>query len=119
MPSEKEMKNASNQVDATKSTRKERPEKLRVRVQKRRAQIVDRDKTPTNEPTDMTEPLVLRESLESEKQVRMLADDFKTDLITADEEKDDDTSERNRFVNTWVSKLACDEKGSYYTLSLL
>lgn len=41
----------------------------------------------------------------------MLADDLKTDLIMADEEKDDDNSERNKFVNAWVSRLACQEKG--------
>lgn len=122
-PLEKEMKNASNKVDASNKVemRKEgRPEKIRLRVQKHSVkQIADRDKTPTNEPTDMTEPLVLRESLESEKQVRMLADDFKTDLITADEEKDDDTSERNKFVNAWVSRLACDEKGTYIETNLI
>lgn len=74
------------------------------------------DKTPTNEISfsslnDMTEASVLKESMESEKQVKILADDLKTDLIMADEKKDDDNSERNKFVNAWVSKLACDEKG--------
>lgn len=117
-PLEKEMKNASNHLDASNKVRTEResrPENIRLRVQKRSVrQIVDNDKTPTNEPADMTEPSVLRESLESEKHVRMLADDFKTDLLTADEEKDDNSSERNKFVNAWVSRLACDEKGMSY-----
>lgn len=75
------------------------------------------DKTPTNEMSissinDMTDNSILKESMESEKQVMLLADDLKTDLIMADEEKDDDNSERNKFVNAWVSRLACEEKGN-------
>ncbi|XP_048005438.1 probable E3 ubiquitin-protein ligase HERC2 [Leguminivora glycinivorella] len=74
----------------------------------------DDDKTPTNEISissiNDTDNSILKESMESGKQVLLLADDLKNDLIMADEEKDDDTSERNKFVNAWVAKLACEEK---------
>ncbi|KAL4709830.1 hypothetical protein ACJJTC_001284, partial [Scirpophaga incertulas] len=81
----------------------------------------DDDKTPTNELSissinDITDNSILKESMESEKHVMLLADDLKTDLIMADEEKDDDNSERNKFVNAWVSKLACDKKDLYWLL---
>lgn len=75
------------------------------------------DKTPTNEIStissmnEMTDNSILKESLESEKQVLLMSEDLKNDLIMADEEKDDDNSERNKFVNAWVARLACKEKG--------
>lgn len=89
-----------------------------------REDILDKDnddKTPTNEVSissinDMTDNSILKESMESEKQVMLLADDLKNDLIMADEEKDDDNSERNKFVNAWVSRLACEKKGTYRTI---
>ncbi|VVD02571.1 unnamed protein product [Leptidea sinapis] len=79
------------------------------------------DKTPTNELSissinDFTDNSVLKESMESEKQVKSLADDLKNELILANEEKDDDSSERNKFVNAWVSRLACEEKDLYWML---
>ncbi|CAH2068345.1 unnamed protein product, partial [Iphiclides podalirius] len=114
---EKEMKNASNYDDMRNESRGE-------------AKIVERDdaldkdyddKTPTNEVSfssvnDITDNSILKESIESEKQVMLLADDLKNELITADEEKDDDNSERNKFVNAWVAKLACEEKDLYWML---
>lgn len=74
------------------------------------------DKTPTykisfSSINGITEVSALKESMESEKQTKILAEDLKADLIMADEEKDDDNSERNKFVNAWVSKNACEEKG--------
>lgn len=109
---DKELKNASNfddmrhegRVDLKLSERDEMYDK-------------DDDKTPTNEISissinEMTDNSVFKESLESEKQVLLLADDLKNELIVADEEKDDDNSERNKFVNAWVARLACDEKGT-------
>ncbi|XP_038209104.1 probable E3 ubiquitin-protein ligase HERC2 [Zerene cesonia] len=81
----------------------------------------DDDKTPTNEISmssinDITDNSVFKESMESEKQVMLLADDLKNELIIADEEKDDDSSERNKFVNAWVSRMACEEKDLYWLL---
>lgn len=107
---EKNLKNASNYDDMRNEGRNEKATER---------DVLDKeydDKTPTNEMSfssvnDMTDNSVLRESIDSEKQVMLLADDLKNDLITADEEKDDDNSERNKFVNAWVSRLACDEKG--------
>lgn len=104
-PLEKDLKNASNNDDRDKGDRDD---------------VLDKDnddKTPTNEMSissinDITDNSILKESMESEKQVLLLADDLKTDLIMADEEKDDDNSERNKFVNAWVSRLACEEKGN-------
>ncbi|XP_026727805.1 probable E3 ubiquitin-protein ligase HERC2 [Trichoplusia ni] len=99
-PLEKDLKNASNNDDMKNDGRGDRdkedgPDKEYD------------DKTPTNEMSissinDITDNSILKESIESEKQVMMLADDLKTDLIMADEEKDDDNSERNKFVNAWV-----------------
>ncbi|XP_049884481.1 probable E3 ubiquitin-protein ligase HERC2 isoform X2 [Pectinophora gossypiella] len=115
-PLEKDLKNASNLDDMRNEVRGDH------RVE--RDDILDKDnddKTPTNELSissmnDMTDNSILKESMESEKQVMMLADDLKNDLIMADEEKDDDNSERNKFVNAWVSKLACQEKDLYWML---
>lgn len=114
-PLEKDLKNASNNDDMKNDGRGDRdkedgPDKEYD------------DKTPTNEMSissinDITDNSILKESIESEKQVMMLADDLKTDLIMADEEKDDDNSERNKFVNAWVSRLACDEKGTIKSLN--
>lgn len=111
-PLEKDLKNASNNDDMKNEGRGDRE----------REDILDKDnddKTPTNELSissinDITDNSILKESMESEKQVMLLADDFKTDLILADEEKDDDNSERNKFVNAWVSRLACEEKGTAF-----
>lgn len=114
-PLEKDLKNASNNDDLMRcDTRND------FKVAERE-DILDKDnddKTPTNEMSissinDMTDNSILKESMESEKQVMMLADDLKNDLIMADEEKDDDNSERNKFVNAWVSRLACEKKGTY------
>ncbi|XP_068628740.1 probable E3 ubiquitin-protein ligase HERC2 [Battus philenor] len=114
---EKDFKNASNFDDMRNETRHDikLPEK---------DDILDKDyddKTPTNEISissinDITDNSILKESIESEKQVMLLADDLKNDLITADEEKDDDNSERNKFVNAWVARLACEEKDLYWML---
>ncbi|KAI5642407.1 regulator of chromosome condensation (RCC1) repeat domain-containing protein [Phthorimaea operculella] len=111
-PLEKDLKNASNLDGMKQETRSE----IREEIDK----DYD-DKTPTNEISissinDMTDNSILKESMESEKQVMILADDLKADLILADEEKDDDNSERNKFVNAWVSKLACQEKDLYWML---
>ncbi|CAB3257193.1 unnamed protein product [Arctia plantaginis] len=113
---EKDLKNASNYDDMKNEGRGDRMND--------RDDILDKendDKTPTNELSissinDLTENSILKESIESEKQVLLLADEIKTDLIMADEEKDDDNSERNKFVNAWVSKLACEEKDLYWLL---
>lgn len=113
-PLEKDLKNASNNDDVMRSDTR-----IDFKVTERE-DILDKDnddKTPTNEMSissinDMTDNSILKESMESEKQVMMLADDLKNDLIMADEEKDDDNSERNKFVNAWVSRLACEEKGT-------
>lgn len=109
---EKDLKNASNNDDMRNEGRSD------FKVTERE-DILDKDddKTPTNEVSissmnDMTDNSILKESMESEKQVMLLADDLKTDLIMADEEKDDDNSERNKFVNAWVSRLACEKKGN-------
>lgn len=111
---EKDLKNASNYDDM----------RNEVRCDKSldRDDILDKDnddKTPTNEISissinDMTDNSILKESMESEKHVILQADDLKNDLIMADEEKDDDNSERNKFVNAWVSRLACEKKGKYH-----
>lgn len=108
---DKELKNASNFDDMRHESRVE----LKL---SERDEIYDKDddKTPTNEISissinEMTDNSVFKESLESEKQVLLLADDLKNELIVADEEKDDDNSERNKFVNAWVARLACEEKG--------
>ncbi|KAG6464463.1 hypothetical protein O3G_MSEX014531 [Manduca sexta] len=114
-PLDKDLKNASNYDDMRNEGRAER-------VMER--DDIDKehdDKTPTNEISissinDMTDNSILKESMESEKQVILLADDLKNDLIMADEEKDDDNSERNKFVNAWVSRLACEEKDLYWLL---
>lgn len=119
-PLEKDLKNASNYDDIRKEGRSD------YRVTEKE-DILDKDnddKTPTNEISissinDMTDNSILKESMESEKQVMILADDLKTDLIMADEEKDDDNSERNKFVNAWVSRLACEEKGTYLLLYIV
>ncbi|XP_028033518.1 probable E3 ubiquitin-protein ligase HERC2 [Bombyx mandarina] len=110
---EKDLKNACNYDDM-------RNESHRAAD---RDDILDRDddKTPTNEISfssinDMTDNSVFKDSIESEKQVILLADDLKNDLIMADEEKDDDTSERNKFVNAWVSRLAGEEKDLHWLL---
>ena len=112
-PLEKDLKNASNNDDMKNEGRGDRDKGDRD-------DVIDKDnddKTPTNEMSissinDITDNSILKESMESEKQVLLLADDLKTDLIMADEEKDDDNSERNKFVNAWVSRLACEEKGN-------
>ncbi|KAL0895990.1 hypothetical protein ABMA27_011981 [Loxostege sticticalis] len=114
---EKDLKNASNNDDMRNEGRSD----LKVTE---REDILDKDnddKTPTNEVSissmnDMTDNSILKESMESEKQVMLLADDLKNDLIMADEEKDDDNSERNKFVNAWVSRLACEKKDLYWLL---
>ncbi|KAJ2946601.1 hypothetical protein O0L34_g12657 [Tuta absoluta] len=111
-PLEKDLKNASNLDGMRQETRSE--------IKEETDKDFD-DKTPTNEISissinDMTDNSILKESMESEKQVMILADDLKADLILADEEKDDDNSERNKFVNAWVSKLACQEKDLYWML---
>ncbi|XP_052754599.1 probable E3 ubiquitin-protein ligase HERC2 isoform X2 [Galleria mellonella] len=114
---EKDMKNASNYDDMRNEGRSDY--KLAEKDD-----VLDKDnddKTPTNEMSmssinDMTDNSVLKESMESEKQVMLLADDLKNDLIMANEEKDDDNSERNKFVNAWVSRLACEEKDLYWML---
>ncbi|XP_047031157.1 probable E3 ubiquitin-protein ligase HERC2 [Helicoverpa zea] len=116
-PLEKDLKNASNNDDMTKEGRGDRDKGDREDALDKE----NDDKTPTNEVSissinDITDNSILKESMESEKQVMMLADDLKTDLILADEEKDDDNSERNKFVNTWVSRLACEEKDLYWLL---
>ncbi|XP_013183359.2 probable E3 ubiquitin-protein ligase HERC2 [Amyelois transitella] len=116
-PLEKDLKNASNYDDMRNEGRSD----LKLTE---REDILDKDhddKTPTNEISissinDMTDNSILKESMESEKQMMLLADDLKTDLIMADEEKDDDNSERNKFVNAWVSRLACQEKDLYWLL---
>ncbi|CAH0722311.1 unnamed protein product, partial [Brenthis ino] len=115
-PLEKEFKNACNLDDMRHEGRGD----LKL---SERDEIYDKDddKTPTNEISissinEMTDNSVFKESLESEKQVLLLADDLKNDLIVADEEKDDDNSERNKFVNAWVAKLACEEKDLYWML---
>lgn len=113
-PLEKDLKNASNNDDMKNEGRGDRDKGDRD-------DVLDKDnddKTPTNEMSissinDITDNSILKESMESEKQVLLLADDLKTDLIMADEEKDDDNSERNKFVNAWVSRLACEEKGKH------
>lgn len=115
---EKDMKNASNYDDMRNEGRGDM--KIPERVD-----VLDKDyddKTPTNEVSissinDMTDNSILKESIESEIQVMLLADDLKNELITADEEKDDDNSERNKFVNAWVAKLACEEKGNYLEIT--
>lgn len=120
-PLEKDLKNASNYDDMKNEGRGEKVNEKDDMLDKE-----NEDKTPTNEISissinDITENSILKESMESEKQVMLLADDIKTDLIMADEEKDDDNSERNKFVNAWVSRLACEEKGNitYILLSSL
>lgn len=105
-PYDKELKNASN-YDESRSEIKEKNETDK-----------DDDKTPTNEISissmnDITDNSIFKESMESEKQVMLLADDLKNELIIADEEKDDDSSERHKFVNAWVSRMACEEKGIF------
>lgn len=121
-PLEKDLKNASNYDDMRHDGRSDL--KLNEKLpdlklsEKEEAFDKDDDKTPTNEMSlssinEMTDNSVLKESLESEKQVILLAEDLKNELIVADEEKDDDNSERNKFVNAWVAKLACEEKGTY------
>ncbi|KPJ06671.1 putative E3 ubiquitin-protein ligase HERC2 [Papilio machaon] len=116
-PLDKDMKNASNYDDMRNEARGE----LKI-PEKEDLQDKDYDdKTPTNEVSissinDMTDNSILKESMESEKQVLLQADDLKNELFTADEEKDDDTSERNKFVNAWVAKLACQEKDLYWML---
>ncbi|XP_041973907.1 probable E3 ubiquitin-protein ligase HERC2 [Aricia agestis] len=112
-PLEKDLKNASNYGDMRNDGRDSKADKDDYDK--------DDDKTPTNEVSmssmnDITDNSVLKESLESEKQVMLLADDLKNELIVADEEKDDDNSERNKFVNAWVSRLACEEKDLYWML---
>nr|XP_026484631.1 probable E3 ubiquitin-protein ligase HERC2 isoform X1 [Vanessa tameamea] len=113
---EKDLKNACNYDDMRHEGRSD----LKVTE---RDDVLDKDddKTPTNEISlssinEMTDNSVLKESLESEKQVMLLADDLKNELLVADEEKDDDNSERNKFVNAWVAKLACEEKDLYWML---
>ncbi|XP_022827451.1 probable E3 ubiquitin-protein ligase HERC2 [Spodoptera litura] len=118
-PLEKDLKNASNNDDMKNDGRGDR-DKDRGDKDDGLDKEHD-DKTPTNEISissinDMTDNSIFKESMESEKQVMILADDLKTDLIMADEEKDDDNSERNKFVNAWVSRLACDEKDLYWLL---
>ncbi|CAK1599489.1 unnamed protein product [Parnassius mnemosyne] len=115
-PLEKDFKNASNYDDMRNEARGD------IKLSER-DDVLDKDddKTPTNEVSissinDITDNSVLKESIESEKQVMLLADDLKNQLITADEEKDDDNSERNKFVNAWVAKLACEEKDLYWML---
>lgn len=114
-PLDKDMKNACNYDDMRNEARGE----LKI-PEKEDIQDKDYDdKTPTNEVSissinDMTDNSILKESMESEKQVILQADDLKNELFTADEEKDDDTSERNKFVNAWVAKLSCQEKGIQY-----
>ncbi|CAH0405793.1 unnamed protein product [Chilo suppressalis] len=116
-PLEKDLKNASNNDGMRNEGRSE------YKVTERE-DVLDKDnddKTPTNEISlssinDITDNSILKESLESEKQVLLLADDLKNDLIMADEEKDDDNSERNKFVNAWVSKLSCEKKDLYWLL---
>ncbi|XP_045760290.1 probable E3 ubiquitin-protein ligase HERC2 isoform X8 [Maniola jurtina] len=133
-PLEKELKNACNYDDMRhdgrpdiKLTEKVIDLKLTEKVsdlklsEKEDAFDKDDDKTPTNELSlssinEMTDNSVFKESLESEKQVILLAEDLKNELIVADEEKDDDNSERNKFVNAWVAKLACEEKDLYWML---
>lgn len=113
-PLEKDLKNASNFDDMRHDSRGE----LKLLE---RDEVLDKDcddKTPTNEISissinEMTDNSVFKESLESEKQVLLLADDLKNEIVIADEEKDDDNSERNKFVNAWVARLACGEKGPF------
>ncbi|XP_072935158.1 probable E3 ubiquitin-protein ligase HERC2 [Epargyreus clarus] len=115
-PFEKDIKNASNFDDMRNDSRDYKLSE--------KDELMDRDyddKTPTNEISissmnDITDNSILKESIESEKQVLLLAEDLKTELIMADEEKDDDNSERNKFVNAWVAKLACEEKDLYWML---
>lgn len=60
----------------------------------------------------MTDNSILKESMESEKHGELFTDDIKHDLLMAeDEEKDDDNSERNKFINAWVAKLVGKDKG--------
>ncbi|CAH2243797.1 jg12710 [Pararge aegeria aegeria] len=124
-PLEKDLKNASNYDDMRHDVRTdlkltEKGIDLKL-TEKEEAFDKDDDKTPTNEMSlssinEMTDNSVLKESLESEKQVILLAEDLKNELIVADEEKDDDNSERNKFVNAWVARLACEEKDLYWML---
>ncbi|KAH9645818.1 hypothetical protein HF086_012545 [Spodoptera exigua] len=106
-PLEKDLKNASNNDDMKNDSRVDRD---KDRGDKDDCPDKEHDdKTPTNEISissinDMTDNSILKESMESEKQVMILAEDLKTDLIMADEEKDDDNSERNKFVNAWVTQ---------------
>ncbi|CAG9575570.1 unnamed protein product [Danaus chrysippus] len=116
-PLEKDLKNASNFDDMRHDSRGE----LKLLE---KDEVLDKDyddKTPTNEISissinEMTDNSVFKESLESEKQVMLLADDLKNEIVIADEEKDDDNSERNKFVNAWVARLACGEKDLYWML---
>lgn len=115
-PLEKDLKNASNYDDMRHEGRSD------LKLTERDDPLdKDDDKTPTNEISissinEMTDNSLLKESLESEKQVMLMADDLKNELIVADEEKDDDNSERNKFVNAWVAKLNCQEKGTFFIL---
>ncbi|XP_048481969.1 probable E3 ubiquitin-protein ligase HERC2 [Plutella xylostella] len=102
-PLEKDLKNASNYDGARSDS---------TRGEHKISEITERemdDKTPTNEISissinDMTDNSILKESMESEQQFTLYTDDIKNDLILSDAEKDDDNSERNKFVNAWFAK---------------
>lgn len=120
-PLEKELKNANNFDGMQKS---DMAAKSDLKLSEREEVYFDKeqdDKTPTNEISissmnDITDNSILKESMESEKHGLLFNDDIKNDLIMADEEKDDDNSERNKFVNVWVARLACKEKGMFTSL---
>ncbi|CAG9110136.1 unnamed protein product [Plutella xylostella] len=102
-PLEKDLKNACNYDGARSDS---------TRGEHKISEITERemdDKTPTNEISissinDMTDNSILKESMESEQQFTLYTDDIKNDLIMSDAEKDDDNSERNKFVNAWFAK---------------
>lgn len=111
---EKDFKNASNSDEMLRQEMAKRDLKLMEREEAIPEREID-DKTPTNEISfssinDMTDNSILKDSMESEKHTLLFNDDIKNDLIMADDEKDDDNSERNKFVNAWVTRLACKEK---------
>ncbi|GBP72265.1 E3 ubiquitin-protein ligase HERC2 [Eumeta japonica] len=118
---EKDFKNACN-LDGLQ--RSEMTSRCEVKTSGKESNTSDKgqdDKTPTNDLSlssmnDMTDNSILKGSVESEKQMLHFADDIKNELFTADEEKDDDNSERHKFVNAWVARLGRKEKDLWWML---
>lgn len=113
---DKDFKNASNSDEMARKN----DQKMMEREEDNVERDTD-DKTPTNEISmssmnDMTDNSILKDSMESEKNTLLFTDDIKNDLM-ADDEKDDDHSERTKFVNAWVARLACKEKGICFVLT--